>query len=54
MQVKEIIAGGSLVSDEIMVELIEKKIKHSTDRNGILFDASQDTGAGLHSGRASA
>lgn len=38
MQVKEIIAGGSLVSDEIMVELIEKKIKHSTDRNGILFD----------------
>jgi len=38
LQVKEIIAGGSLVSDEIMVELIEKKIMASADRDGILFD----------------
>ena len=38
LHVKEIIAGGSLVSDEIMVELIEKKIVQSADRNGILFD----------------
>jgi len=37
-QVKEIIAHGSLVSDEIMVELIEKRIVQSADRNGILFD----------------
>jgi adenylate kinase len=36
--VKEIIAHGSLVSDEIMVELIEKKIVQSNDSNGILFD----------------
>jgi len=38
LQVKEIIAHGSLVSDEIMVELIEKKIVQSVDSNGILFD----------------
>ncbi|NVO19231.1 MAG: adenylate kinase [Bacteroidetes bacterium] len=38
LQVKEIIAHGSLVSDEIMVELIEKKIMQSADRAGILFD----------------
>ena len=38
LHVKEIIAGGSLVSDEIMVELIEKKIMSSADRDGILFD----------------
>jgi adenylate kinase len=37
-QVKEIIAQGSLVSDEIMVELIEKKIVQSNESNGILFD----------------
>jgi adenylate kinase len=36
--VKEIINSGSLVSDEIMVELIEKKIILSADRDGILFD----------------
>lgn len=38
LQVKAIIDSGSLVSDEIMVELIEKKIMSSLDRGGILFD----------------
>ena len=38
MQVKDLIGGGGLVSDEIMVELIEKKIITSQDKNGILFD----------------
>jgi adenylate kinase len=38
MQVKDLIAHGGLVSDEIMVELIEKKIVTSTDKKGILFD----------------
>jgi adenylate kinase len=38
LQVKAIIDSGSLVSDEIMVELIEKKIMLSNDRGGILFD----------------
>lgn len=37
-RVKDIIRRGELVSDEIMVELIEKKIVSSTDSNGILFD----------------
>jgi len=38
LQVKDLIAHGGLVSDEIMVELIEKKIITSSDKNGILFD----------------
>lgn len=38
LQVKDLIASGGLVSDEIMVELIEKKITTSQDKNGILFD----------------
>lgn len=38
LQVKDLIAGGGLVSDEMMVELIEKKIITSHDKNGILFD----------------
>lgn len=37
-RVKDIIHRGELVSDEIIVELIEKKIISSTDSNGILFD----------------
>lgn len=37
-RVKDIIQRGELVSDEIIVELIEKKILSSTDSNGILFD----------------
>ncbi|HNX44707.1 MAG TPA: adenylate kinase [Bacteroidales bacterium] len=37
-RVKDIIRRGELVSDEIMVELIEKKIVSSNDSNGILFD----------------
>ncbi len=37
-EVKDIINSGGLVSDEIMVELIEKKIIHSNEQNGILFD----------------
>lgn len=38
LQVKDLISRGSLVSDEIMVDLIEKKIITSSDKNGILFD----------------
>ena len=38
MQVKDLIAGGGLVSDEMMVDLIEKKIITSSDKKGILFD----------------
>jgi adenylate kinase len=38
LQVKDLISRGGLVSDEIMVELIEKKIITSSDKNGILFD----------------
>lgn len=38
LQVKDLIASGGLVSDEMMVELIEKKITTSHDKNGILFD----------------
>lgn len=37
-QVKDIISGGGLVSDEIIIDLIEKKILGSTQSNGILFD----------------
>ena len=37
-QVKDIIGKGGLVSDEIMVDLIEKKIITSSDKKGILFD----------------
>lgn len=37
-EVKAIIDSGTLVSDEIMVQLIEKKIMQSSDRAGILFD----------------
>ncbi len=38
LQVKDLIAHGGLVSDEIMVDLIEKKIITSSDKKGILFD----------------
>ncbi len=38
LKVKDLISKGSLVSDEIMVDLIEKKIITSSDKNGILFD----------------
>lgn len=38
LEVKDLISRGGLVSDEMMVELIEKKITTSTDKNGILFD----------------
>lgn len=38
MQVKDIIGKGGLVSDEIMVDLIEKKIITSSEKKGILFD----------------
>lgn len=37
-KVKDIIAQGGLVSDELIVQLIEKKIKHSTSARGFLFD----------------
>jgi len=35
---KEAIEQGKLVSDEIIVQIIEEKIKMSTDTNGFLFD----------------
>jgi len=35
---KDIIAQGELVSDEIIVQIIEKKIKTNPDSKGILFD----------------
>lgn len=38
LQVKDIISQGGLVSDEIIVDLIEKRILASNDSKGILFD----------------
>ncbi len=38
MQAKDIIAKGGLVSDEIIVQIIEKTIKTNSDANGFLFD----------------
>ncbi len=38
MQAKDIIAQGGLVSDEIIVQIIEKTIKTNSDANGFLFD----------------
>ncbi|TRX66041.1 adenylate kinase [Carboxylicivirga sp. M1479] len=38
MQAKSIIAQGGLVSDEIIVQIIEKTIKNNPDANGFLFD----------------
>ncbi|MCP4217307.1 MAG: adenylate kinase [bacterium] len=37
-EAKDIIAKGGLVSDEVIVKLIEKKIKHTTEAKGFLFD----------------
>lgn len=38
LEAKGIIAEGGLVSDEIIVQIIEKKIKDNPDANGFLFD----------------
>lgn len=38
LEAKEAIEQGKLVSDEIIVQIIEEKIKMSTDTNGFLFD----------------
>ena len=38
MKAKSIIASGGLVDDELIVQLIEKKIKTNPDSKGILFD----------------
>lgn len=38
LQAKSIIAKGGLVSDEIIVQIIEKTIKNNPDANGFLFD----------------
>lgn len=38
LKVKETIDKGQLVSDEMIVQLIEKRIIASADKNGILFD----------------
>lgn len=38
LKAKNIIAEGGLVSDEIVVQMIEKKIRHSPDAKGFLFD----------------
>lgn len=37
-KVKDIIANGGLVSDELIVRLIEKKIEHTSRARGFLFD----------------
>ena len=37
-QAKDIIAKGGLVSDEMIVRLIERKIKHTPSARGFLFD----------------
>jgi adenylate kinase len=38
MQAQSVIERGGLVSDEIIVQLIEKRIVENTNSNGILFD----------------
>ncbi len=38
LQAKDVIAKGGLVSDEMIVKLIEKKIKHTPGVRGFLFD----------------
>ncbi len=38
MQAKSVIEKGGLVSDEIIVQIIEKKIETNTEVNGFLFD----------------
>lgn len=38
LEAKSIIAAGGLVSDEIIVQIIEKTITENTDSNGFLFD----------------
>ncbi|TCN70542.1 adenylate kinase [Acetobacteroides hydrogenigenes] len=38
LEAKNIIAEGGLVSDEIIVQIIEKTIKQNPDANGFLFD----------------
>ena len=38
LEAKSIIAAGGLVSDELIVRIIEKKIKTDTNSRGILFD----------------
>ncbi len=38
LEAKNIIAQGGLVSDEIIVQIIEKTIKNNPDVNGFLFD----------------
>ena len=38
LDAEHIIASGGLVSDEIIVQIIEKTIKNNSDANGFLFD----------------
>ena len=38
LQVKEIISQGNLVSDEIVAQIIEKKLSENMDSAGFLFD----------------
>ena len=38
LEAKSIIASGGLVSDEIIVQIIEKTIKNNSEANGFLFD----------------
>ncbi|MDA3780498.1 MAG: adenylate kinase [Bacteroidales bacterium] len=38
LKAKDVIEKGGLVSDEIIVQIIEKKIETTTENNGILFD----------------
>ncbi len=38
MKAKSIIEKGGLVNDELVIQLIEKKIQTNPDSRGILFD----------------
>lgn len=38
LKVKEIISGGGLVSDEIVLSIIENKVANNLNSNGFLFD----------------
>lgn len=38
LQVKEIIAGGNLVSDGLMLDLVEQRLQHKDARHGFILD----------------
>jgi len=48
LEAKAIISSGDLVSDEIIVQIIEKTIKEHTEANGFLFDGFPRTYSQCH------